>query len=184
MTISGLLRGSRVWLDTLDRDDTPIMARWERDSDFLRLSDTRPAVPRTAEAIWREVEAVHKSSRDYQFGIRLTDTDELIGLVELDGINWQNGTSFLGIGIGQREYRGYGYGGDAMALILTFAFDEMNLHRISLTVFGYNTAAIRLYERLGFTREGVAREFLHRDGQRFDMYYYGLLRREWDAMQG
>jgi RimJ/RimL family protein N-acetyltransferase len=53
------------------------------------------------------------------------------------------------------------------------------LHRVFLTVFSYNTAAMALYEKLGFTHEGTHREHLQRDGQRFDMVLYGMLRRAW-----
>jgi RimJ/RimL family protein N-acetyltransferase len=35
-----------------------------------------------------------------------------------------------------------------------------------------------MYEKLGFKKEGVYREFLQRDGKRFDMYLYGLLTSE------
>ena len=42
-------------------------------------------------------------------------------------------------------------------------------------------ANIALVESLGFQREGTFREFIHRDGQRYDMLLYGLLRREWAA---
>ncbi len=70
-----------------------------------------------------------------------------------------------------------------MELILRFVFHELNLHRIQLTVFSYNERAVALYENLGFTREGVYREHLQRDGQRHDMYLYGLLRREWSEGQ-
>ncbi len=64
---------------------------------------------------------------------------------------------------------------------MRFAFDEVNLRRLSLTVFAYNTRAIRLYEGMGFVREGTFREFLVRDGQPHDMLLYGLLEREWRA---
>ncbi len=70
-----------------------------------------------------------------------------------------------------------------MRLLLTFAFDELNLHRVQLTVFSYNRPAIALYEKLGFQREGTFREFLQRDGRRHDMFLYGLLRREWQARE-
>ncbi|MDW2877477.1 MULTISPECIES: GNAT family N-acetyltransferase [Bacillaceae] len=55
----------------------------------------------------------------------------------------------------------------------------MNLHRLQLTVFSYNSRAIRLYEKFGFKKEGAFREFMERNGQRYDMFLYGLLRREW-----
>jgi len=70
-----------------------------------------------------------------------------------------------------------------MQLALQFAFNELNLHRLQLTVFSYNDRAIALYEKLGFQREGVYREFLQRDGERHDMYLYGLLLREWQELQ-
>jgi RimJ/RimL family protein N-acetyltransferase len=68
-----------------------------------------------------------------------------------------------------------------MTLALNFAFEELNMHRVQLTVFQYNERAVALYEKLGFQKEGVYREFLHRDGKRYDMYLYGLLRSEWES---
>jgi RimJ/RimL family protein N-acetyltransferase len=67
---------------------------------------------------------------------------------------------------------------------LNYAFSELNMHRIQLTVFSYNERAIALYERLGFRREGTHREQILRDGKRYDMYLYGLLRREWVDQAG
>lgn len=40
---------------------------------------------------------------------------------------------------------------------------------------------LRLYDSLGFVREGVYREHLQRDGQRYDMILYGILRHEWQT---
>ena len=76
-----------------------------------------------------------------------------------------------------------GYGREAIELTLKFAFHELNLHRIQLTVFSYNERAIALYESFGFKREGVFREHLQRDGRRYDMYLFGLLRHEWELTQ-
>jgi len=79
----------------------------------------------------------------------------------------------------QQDARRHGYGREAMHVGLNFVFNELNLYRVCLTVFSYNESAIALYEALGFTREGVYREHLERDGRRHDMYLYGLLRSEW-----
>jgi RimJ/RimL family protein N-acetyltransferase len=66
-----------------------------------------------------------------------------------------------------------------MELMIQYAFREINLHRLQLTVFSYNKRAIKLYEKLGFTKEGIYREFLEQDLKRHDMYLYGLLRPDW-----
>jgi len=74
---------------------------------------------------------------------------------------------------------GKGYGTDAMRVLLRFAFTEINLHRVSLTVFGYNPRAIRSYEKAGFVVEGRARQRLRRDGQWWEVVYMGILKDEW-----
>ena len=67
-----------------------------------------------------------------------------------------------------------------MELLVNYGFNELNLHRLQLTVFGYNEPAVKLYEKLGFQHEGSYREFLQRDGQRYDMHLYGLLLSDWE----
>ncbi|WP_327991879.1 GNAT family protein [Heyndrickxia sporothermodurans] len=77
--------------------------------------------------------------------------------------------------------RGKGFGYEAMELALDFAFYELNLNRVQLTVFDYNQSAISLYKKLGFQQEGSYREFIHRNGKRHDMLLFGLLKREWES---
>jgi RimJ/RimL family protein N-acetyltransferase len=178
---ANLLQGGRVWLTALSRTDAPTLARWEYDTEFLRLLDTNPARPRSEDEISRWLDTMARSRDDFVFGIRLLDTDELIGWAELDGVDWVHRTTSIGIGIGNRSYWDHGYGTEALRLLLRFAFHELNLYRIYLTVFSYNLRALRVYEKLGFQREGCYREHLERDGQRHDMLLYGLLRSEWAA---
>ena len=57
-----------------------------------------------------------------------------------------------------RDYRGHGYGTDAVLLGVRHIFKRFRLHKIYLRVLWYNTAAIRCYERCGFSqRRSVAR---------------------------
>jgi RimJ/RimL family protein N-acetyltransferase len=182
MLQSGLLRGERVRLTAVTADDLPTMAAWWADADFLRLYDSSPAFPQSVAQLAKRLEDSEQGKTNFLWGIRPLDEDKLIGLAELDGIIWPHGTSAVSIAIGEQAERGKGYGREAMSLILDFSFHELNLHRVFLTVFSYNTAAMAMYEKLGFTHEGTHREHLQRDGQRFDMVLYGMLRREW--MQG
>lgn len=180
MITSNLLRGELVRLTAVAPGDLPVITRWWSDSGFLRLYNTSPAAPRNEDQLSRRFDLSQTSHDVYLFAVRLLDEDELIGLLEFDGIDWAHRTTFVSIGIGEEGYRGRGYGREAMELGLAFAFNELNLHRVCLTVFSYNEPAIALYERLGFMREGIYREHLERDGRRYDMYLYGLLHREWE----
>ncbi|HEY9860427.1 MAG TPA: GNAT family protein [Candidatus Obscuribacterales bacterium] len=182
------LSGDRVRLTSWMPQDLPALADWYQQSDFLRLLDAQPAYPYSEAFLSQWLEERQKSNHAFIFAVRPTSSepattatkDTLLGYVELDGILWNHQVSWISIAIGE-EHWGHGYGFEAMQLALTFAFEELNLHRIQLTVFSYNDRAIALYEKLGFQREGVYREFVHRSGDRHDMYLYGLLRPEWKA---
>lgn len=184
MLLSKLLLGDSARLTALTHADLPTLAGWHQDAGFLRLYDARPAYPQTEAALAQWLDDRHKASDAFLFAVRPADDDALIGCVELDSIMWPHGTAWASIAIGEERWRGRGYGRAAMALALQFAFCEINLHRVQLTVFSYNRPAVGLYEKLGFRREGVYREALQRDGARHDMYLYGLLRREWESGQG
>jgi RimJ/RimL family protein N-acetyltransferase len=182
-----LFHGQLVRLTAADSEaDAEAMARWSRDSEYLRLLDSDPAMPESAKqrkasiVEWME----HERPNSFGFMIRTLADDRLIGFVGLGGIDGPNGDGFVGIGIGEPEYRGNGYGTDAMRVILRFAFAELNLHRVSLDVFEYNLRAIRSYEKAGFVVEGRERQVLHRDGRRWDVIYMGILRKEWEQLYG
>ncbi|KAK6441235.1 hypothetical protein LTR95_002534 [Oleoguttula sp. CCFEE 5521] len=82
------------------------------------------------------------------------------------------------------EWQGKGYGTEALEWGLRWAFDVRGLHRVNIGVFGYNTGAKRLYERLGFVVEGCRREYLWFRGKWYDDYSLGMLRTEWEERYG
>lgn len=174
-----ILRGRAVRLTAVENEDLKTIGSWHEDAGFARLFDATPAAPRSATELAQWLEEAHKDKHGFLFAIRPVHEDGLLGYIELDGILWTSGNAWLGMGLGERSDWGKGYGTEAMQLALTFAFDELNLHRVQLSVFAYNERAIALYEKLGFVREGTYREHLRRNGQYYDMYLYGLLRREW-----
>lgn len=175
--------GARIRLTATRPEDVHTWARWYESSEFTHLFDSRPAFPRTIAQMMVWVDEHKREKDDYLFAVRPVSSEEMIGFVGLDGIHWHHRVGWLSIAIGDPANRGRGYGTEAMRLILAFAFDEINLHRVQLTVFSYNTTAIALYERLGFVREGVQRESLLRGGRHYHTLMYGLLRREWLAVQ-
>ena len=176
---TGLWRGEKVRLTAVTKNDIPTMLRWWQDIDFLRLYDSFPAFWQTPEKLEERITDSGQGVRDFLFGIRPLNDDILLGILELDGVQWAHGNTFLSIAIGERANRGQGYGTEAVSLALGYAFNELNLHRVCLNVMSYNTNAIALYEKLGFTKEGIQREHVKKDGQHFDMIFYGMLSREW-----
>ncbi|RRJ28022.1 GNAT family N-acetyltransferase [Halocatena pleomorpha] len=77
------------------------------------------------------------------------------------------------------EHHGEGYGSDAAARMVQYAFEDRNLRRISSRAGSFNDASIGLLESLGFVHEGTRRQAAWFRGEYHDMRLYGLLREEW-----
>ncbi|HJS29622.1 MAG TPA: GNAT family protein [Anaerolineales bacterium] len=163
----------------------PLFSRWSRDAEFERLLDSNAPRLFSAATIktWIEEEMEKEIVNFAFFMIQTLEDDRPIGFIDLGYRNWHTGNAWVGIGIGERDSWGKGYGTDAMRLILRYAFDELNLHRVSLGVFEFNPRAMRSYEKAGFTVEGRERAAIHRDGRRWDVILMGILRSEWEAQQ-
>ena len=78
--------------------------------------------------------------------------------------------------MGQRRQ---GVGSRAVALILSWLFDEVGLLRVEMTTTPENQAVPGLARRLGFMQEGILRARNVERGQRVDLLWFGLLREEW-----
>lgn len=175
----GLLTGPNVKLTAIREDDLGIVAGWFNDVQFLRFYDFLPALPKRRDEVKLMLDGFADSSERTLFAVRTVENDCLIGIIGFDDIVWSNGVATVFIGIGDKSYTSKGFGKEAMQLLLDFGFHELNFHRLQLCVISYNAAAIRLYESLGFVREGTYRQGVLRDGERHDMYLYGLLKTEW-----
>lgn len=156
------------------------IARWSLDSEYRRLEDSGPARPLLNRHLREKMEGSEPHGIAFGFLIRTLADDRLIGATDIAVTQWTHGDAFVGIGIGEPADRGKGYGTDAMQVMLRYAFHELNLHRVSLSVYEYNPRAIRSYEKAGFVVEGCTRQWLNREGRRWDMIYMGILREEWE----
>ena len=179
--------GKLVRLAAYDPEEVgKAFSTWSRDSEYWRLMDSGPAHLFSARDAVKhfEKEMEEPDTGVYFFGVRTLAEDKLIGEMILDVVNWSGRDAFVGLSIGERENWGKGYGTDMMNVLLRFAFTEVNLRRVTLIVFDYNSRAIRSYEKAGFQHEGRIRQILDREGKRWDMLSMGILREEWLERNG
>lgn len=179
-----LFESQDLRLGPIDHEkDPPIESKWTHDSEYMRLMETTPARPISAAIVKKQYEKLEKQIEEdknlYHFMIRMKADDRLIGKAAIQWIEWTNGNAFLRLGIGAADDRRKGYGTQALQMVLRFAFAELNLFRLSAIVPEYNDGAIALLQKFGFTQEVCRRRALERDGRRWDLYVFGLLRDEW-----
>lgn len=99
-----------------------------------------------------------------------TKQSGFIGEVELTQICWHTREAELKICIGNPACRGLGLGTRALKLVLAIAFKRLNLEKVYLKVYQYNTRALHCYLRCGFKKKAVLRNRYRFGGQNRDIY--------------
>ena len=176
-----ILAGERVRLRGVRDDDLPALAKWDMDPGRMATLSHWVAPPSEAAAKERIAKWSANDKGDLGFAIEtLDDPPVLVGHIGLRGAHPKHRCATLGIALG-REYIGRGYGTDAMRVIVGYAFRELGLHRIQLSVASFNPAGIRAYEKAGFVEEGRHRESVLHDGRWYDQVLMSILDHQWAA---
>lgn len=115
---------------------------------------------------------------DYTFGIFFGAEDTLAGRIRLSAVHrgfWQNAN--VGYFVGT-PYQGRGFASEAVRLAAGFAFREAGLHRLQAAVMPWNQASLRVMEKAGFRREGLAERYLNINGVWEDHVLFALTAEE------
>lgn len=169
-----MLQGELVRLRAIEPEDRERAALWLADPDVTRYLTYRYP---SGEGDWLADTTPNSFANGVRLAIDTTEGDH-IGAINLYRIRPEDRKAGLGIVIGSREHRGKGYGRDAVRTMLAFAFGDMNLNRVWLTVIDEHAPAIACYKRCGFQEEARLRQEVYKSGRYYDFLQMGILRRE------
>ncbi|MEL7236336.1 MAG: GNAT family N-acetyltransferase, partial [Chloroflexota bacterium] len=124
--------------------------------------------------------AIEKGT-DYLFAVTQRETDALMGVLGMH--NRQFDRMVMGYWLGE-VYWGHGYMTEAVRRAISFGFDELALNRIYAEYFSHNPASRRVMEKAGMQYEGLLRQHVCKDGEYFDVGVCGILRDDYDALNG
>jgi RimJ/RimL family protein N-acetyltransferase len=174
--------GTKVYLRPLEKEDAATVQVWVNDPEVTRhLLVYRPM------SLLAEEEFIANRSRDeHGIGVMIVarESDRPVGATGLHAIDARHRTARFGILIGEKDCWGRGYGTEATRLMVDLAFATLNLNRVALEVVASHDRACRCYERVGFRREGLLRQGYFGEGRYWDLIVMGLLREEWQQVQG
>jgi RimJ/RimL family protein N-acetyltransferase len=108
-----------------------------------------------------------------------TDTRAVVGHIELNNINYLHRFATVSRVLVAEAARGQGVGEQMMRRVMEIGFERLGLHRLELVVFDFNQPAIRLYEKVGFVKEGHIREARRLGDAYWNHYVMGILEHEW-----
>lgn len=174
------IAGELVALGPIQREFIPTYIRWMNDFAMTRMLAVQPR-PMTLEQETAWYDHAANDPNGFTFAIFERATGRLIGNCGLHGIDWPNRRTEIGIGIGEPDARGKGYGTEATRLLVDFAFTALGLHSVMLWVYEFNPAAIRCYTKVGFREVGRRREARWHNGRYWDEIAMDLLSAEFES---
>jgi RimJ/RimL family protein N-acetyltransferase len=183
-----LFVAENICLAPIDHEkDAEIEARWTHEAEYMRMLSPEPALPQSAAQLKKRYEKIEKDQDEkkdlFYFTVRMRSDDRLVGFARLYYVEWSNGGGFIQLGIGDPNDRRHGYGTEVLRLLLRYAFDELNLYRLTAVIPEYNPGALHLFPKAGFVEEVRRRKSLNRYGKHWDLVYMGILHEDWAERQ-
>ncbi len=174
------LVGDRIYLSPRNIEDVEQFTQWMNDFEITDyIGRTATLMSLSGEKDYLEKNA----NPEANFVIVDLENDTMVGTVSLEKIDRINSRAELGIFIGNIEYRGKGYGAEAINLLLDFGFNYMNLNSIELTVLECNERAKACYKKCGFKEMGRKRKAKFINGKYYDTLVMDILREEFEGRE-
>jgi ribosomal-protein-alanine N-acetyltransferase len=179
MSESQLKVRENVYLSSVTPADKPALLEHFETRDVYLTTLNIPYPYSEADADWWINKRIAKTSqRGIEATFAIRETGKLIGVLGAD--DFQGGTSHraeIGYWLA-KSYWGNGLMTDALGVFVKYAFDRLELLRLTAHVFDFNIASARVLEKNGFILEGLLRKHFYKDGKLVDARIYGLLKDE------
>ncbi|MFX1456861.1 MAG: GNAT family N-acetyltransferase [Promethearchaeota archaeon] len=175
-----MLKGERVTLGPIKREYIDLYLKWFNDPEITQYLTMYRPLTRMFEEDW--IENLKNRDDTIAFAILIHDEngeERHIGNCGIHNIDWKNRVAEVGITIGEKDCQSKGYGTEAMEILIDYGFKSVNLNRIQLRVYEFNTRAINSYSKIGFMEEGRMRQAIFISGEYHDVIFMSILREEW-----
>ena len=159
-------------------DDCKYFAEWEvlpEVTEFFTIDEGRDYEQVVTEFVRNNLDPTK-----LQFTITLKPEDKPVGKVYISRVNrTEDSMDITRIYIADPALRGKGYGEEALRLILEYAFIHLHMERVTIDHFEKNRIAATLYDKVGFTNEGLMRNAGKKNGKYVNLQLKSMLRAEY-----
>ncbi|MBS7344138.1 MAG: GNAT family N-acetyltransferase [Caryophanon sp.] len=171
---------NRVYLRPLQMQDAPQILASTEDEEIRYFTSTTDHF--TVEAIEAFIMRAATDRSRMDFAICHKETDALLGEVSLLDVDEKNKRGAMRISLHSLDDANKGYGTEAMLHFIRYVFEDVQLNRLELQVLAYNPRAKRVYEKVGFVVEGIAREATFYNGRFVDEIHMSMLKSDYDRL--
>jgi [ribosomal protein S5]-alanine N-acetyltransferase len=169
------LTGENIYLRILNENDIEgNYAKWLNDPDITTYN-SHGRFPMTKENLLSFVKDSLKSNSTLVLAVVFKQTEEHIGNISLQNINWIDRNAEIAFVLGEKKYWGKNLMYEAGKMLIDHGFKMLNLHRIHCGTSSDNIGMQRLADKLGFKIEGVRKDAIFKSGRYIDIIEYGIV---------
>lgn len=170
------LKEEDVVLRPIEKNDADFLGELFQGQDVRKYLGRVP-LPRNRRRVEEKIEEVVESDDRIQFIVEKDGKE--VGTIMLFDIDRTYRHAEFGAFMVDPDFHGEGIGSTALKLLLDYAFNELNMHRIAGGHVEGNEASMKVQEEFGFEEEGRERDYKYRDGEYLDLVRMSLLEDEW-----
>tara|TARA_R110002050_G_scaffold16019_1_gene48886 strand:+ start:13486 stop:14010 length:525 start_codon:yes stop_codon:yes gene_type:complete len=159
------LKGEHVFLRALESNDLDFLYQIENSTDVWEISGT--TTPYSRQVLQMYLDNAHRDIYDVkQLRLCISTLDnKAIGLIDLFDFDPKNRRAGIGIVIASQQSRNLGYGAEALELLCGYSKVTLELHQLYCNILDDNKPSIHLFEKLGFIRVGVKKDWIASNGK-------------------
>ncbi len=169
------LQGTLIHLRALEPEDIDFLYRTENDKDVWQVSHTQ--TPFSKYLLQQYLDNSHLDiyqAKQLRLVIAKNDDRQPVGMIDLFDFDPANSRAGIGIVVSDGG-RGNGYGTEALALLIPYAFGVLNLHQLYANIGTENIPSLKLFSKFGFREAGIKKEWNRSGGKYLDEALYQLI---------
>lgn len=135
-----------------EQDVTEKYLSWMGDEEVVQYLESR-WFRHTLDSLCEYVKRMNDSPNDFLFGIYTNEFGH-IGNIKIGNINQHHRFGDVGLFIGEQAVRGRGFGTEAIQQATRYAFEELNLNKLTAGMYACNTASYKAFQKAGYRSVG------------------------------
>ena len=172
------LKGKHIYLRALEPEDLGFVHAIENDEEIWHLSNTQ--TPYSRFLIKQYLEAAHKDVYEAkQLRLVVSDyEDQPLGMIDIFDFDFLNRRAGIGILIRNEKDRSKGVGTEALQLLITYSFNQLQLHQLYCNISEENQTSLKLFTKQGFEKVGLKKDWTFTNNIFQNEYLLQLINRD------
>ena len=175
-----MLYGKRLRLRLVEDSDAEYIVKLRNDKDIKKYFYSDDPISITSHKKFMEKRLI---MGDKYFAIDIIDSNETIGFAGLNHIDYINGKAEYGWLLIDANHKGNKYGLEAELILHVYAFDALNLNKVTGEVLAYNERVIEQHKKIGYNVTGTFFSHIYKNGKYNDVVWVEILKSDFELIK-